>query len=326
MMTTIYSKNTAMKCKATLQFPDCEFPMKSNDQINTFIADRLSSRKSTSLIRLGDGEGAILARPTSENTTLWSTVLSHFGPHVTSDFINSLADELTSAIDNADVIGIRDDLLKVHFPDSNYSLGKVEFTEQFKALFNLRPAEKNINYAGALRLALTHRFFSTHIFRNGVVFGSAWMHFGLSQSGGLARMISTEKHIGLISSRPALAEELESRLNVIVNYYEIPDIYCELRKIRNENLANQLPEQLKQTMEALTVKFQGQLFLVGAGIFGKVYCNKIKKLGGVAIDIGAVCDAWIGIPSRPLVIKTLYDNSVIQVPEGLLLKHQIKNL
>lgn len=309
----------------SLQYPNCEFPLLSNAQISCFIEDRLSNRKSVSLIRLGDGEGAILARPTAKDKALWSTVLSHFGPHVTSGFINSLADELISAINTADVIGVRDDLLNVHFPESNFDLSQNEFTEQFKTLFHLRSAEQNIDYAGALRLALTHRFLANHKFAKGVLFGGAWMHFGLSQSGDLARLISTEEHIGLVSSKPALAEQLESLLNVKVNYFKIPDIYRELRKNEDHDFANQLPVKLAQMMNTLKVSFQGQLVLVGAGIIGKVYCHRIKELGGVAIDVGSICDAWIGISSRPLVFQSLFGVSDNKVPEALLLKHQIDN-
>lgn len=38
----------------------------------------------------------------------------------------------------------------------------------------------------------------------------------------------------------------------------------------------------------------GQVWLVGAGILGKVYCAAIKRSGGVAIDIGSVMDVWAG--------------------------------
>ena len=315
-----------MSNKEGLQYPHCEFPLLSNEQINSFIGDKLSSRQSASLIRLGDGEGAILARPTPKNTTLWSTVLSHFGPHVTPEFINSLADGLTSAINTADVIGVRDDLLHVDFPESNFDLGQNEFTKQFRTLFKLRSVEKNIGYAGALRLALMHRFLVNHKFQNGALFGSAWMHFGLSQSGDLARLISTEEHISLVSSKPVLAEQLESLLNVRVDYFKIPDIYRELRKNEDHNFANQLPVKLAQILDTLKVSFQGQLFLVGAGIIGKVYCHRIKELGGVALDIGSVCDAWIGIPSRLLVLRSIFGVSDNKVPDALLLKRQVDNL
>jgi hypothetical protein len=38
----------------------------------------------------------------------------------------------------------------------------------------------------------------------------------------------------------------------------------------------------------------GQLWLVGAGTLGKMYCGAIRAAGGVAIDVGALFDLWAG--------------------------------
>lgn len=38
----------------------------------------------------------------------------------------------------------------------------------------------------------------------------------------------------------------------------------------------------------------GQLWLVGAGILGKLYCSAIRSAGAVAVDLGSVLDAWAG--------------------------------
>ncbi|MDY6885713.1 MAG: hypothetical protein SWL02_18320 [Pseudomonadota bacterium] len=43
---------------------------------------------------------------------------------------------------------------------------------------------------------------------------------------------------------------------------------------------------------------KGHVYLVGAGILGKVYCHQIKKSGGIALDVGSVPDVWVGKPSR----------------------------
>jgi hypothetical protein len=37
-----------------------------------------------------------------------------------------------------------------------------------------------------------------------------------------------------------------------------------------------------------------QIFLLGAGAWGRGYSDYIKSLGGIAIDIGKVCDLWAG--------------------------------
>lgn len=44
------------------------------------------------------------------------------------------------------------------------------------------------------------------------------------------------------------------------------------------------------------------LFLIGAGFLGKIYCDEVKKSGGRAFDVGRLFDFWSGvrnIDSRP---------------------------
>lgn len=42
----------------------------------------------------------------------------------------------------------------------------------------------------------------------------------------------------------------------------------------------------------------GGIYLVGAGGLGKIYCQWVKELGGVALDIGSTFDGWAGYPTR----------------------------
>ena len=46
--------------------------------------------------------------------------------------------------------------------------------------------------------------------------------------------------------------------------------------------------------ETLAVPFRGAVFVVGAGAPGKIYCQWIKERGGIALDIGSICDGWAG--------------------------------
>jgi len=65
------------------------------------------------------------------------------------------------------------------------------------------------------------------------------------------------------------------------------------------------PDGFNDIERGLTVPFPGALFLVGAGVFGKVYCHWIKQRGGIAVDIGSIFDSWakvgrVGHPVRSL--------------------------
>lgn len=59
------------------------------------------------------------------------------------------------------------------------------------------------------------------------------------------------------------------------------------------------PEQFYSIKESLIdIPVKGNLFLVGAGILGKIYCDWIKQAGGIAVDIGGVFDHWAGLKTR----------------------------
>ncbi|MGI4748082.1 MAG: hypothetical protein ACRYFY_18865, partial [Janthinobacterium lividum] len=44
----------------------------------------------------------------------------------------------------------------------------------------------------------------------------------------------------------------------------------------------------------------GVLYLVAAGLLGKMYCLSLRRAGAVAIDIGSTADYWMGEATRAL--------------------------
>jgi len=47
-----------------------------------------------------------------------------------------------------------------------------------------------------------------------------------------------------------------------------------------------------------TQDIKNQIFLIGAGGLGKIYCMEVKKAGGIALDIGSLFDGWKGYVTR----------------------------
>lgn len=58
------------------------------------------------------------------------------------------------------------------------------------------------------------------------------------------------------------------------------------------------PEFMADLRARLEVRVPGEIFLVGAGMFGKELCIRIKELGGVALDLGSCLDFAVGKASR----------------------------
>ena len=53
-------------------------------------------------------------------------------------------------------------------------------------------------------------------------------------------------------------------------------------------------DRYREILRDLVVPEPGAIFLVAAGLLGKVYCARIHELGGIAIDIGSLADGWMG--------------------------------
>ena len=300
--------------KAPLQLVDC-------DSIAEEISSKIKAKIPMSLIRLGDGEGALLFwKKGMQNPHYQAHLQRHLGSHINEGDILQLQNLVVRAIDNVDILGVRDDIINVEFQQDLYDHDPDTFLAGFKKVFPLRNVEKGLNYHSAFRLAGLHDFVATHKFSKNTIFTTAWIHFELSAAHHLVSFMEGQKRIGLISSKPQLASAIESIFNIPVDFYHPPNDspFVEGGPIH-------FPDQFSKILKSLKVEERGQLFLVGAGLCGKVYCDQIKSLGGIGLDIGAVCDAWINEASRPLVYKHHYDNQGNTVPDVLLLKNQTKS-
>jgi tetratricopeptide (TPR) repeat protein len=106
--------------------------------------------------------------------------------------------------------------------------------------------------------------------------------------------------LGVVSPHPDLARLLGRYLGINqVASYVIPG---EMRLPERPGLVRgngHFPDRYKQLITELAIPYAGAVFLVAGGLLGKIYCAHIKRLGGIAIDIGAVADAWTGYATRP---------------------------
>jgi hypothetical protein len=117
----------------------------------------------------------------------------------------------------------------------------------------------------------------------------------------LERLLGGLDFLGVVSPHPDLAERLQRRLGIeTVRSYDIPG-EGRLQRPRDAlDRGRHFPEFYDELMAGLTVPRQGAVFLVAGGLLGKIYCDRIRNLGGIALDIGALADAWMGINSRGL--------------------------
>ena len=72
--------------------------------------------------------------------------------------------------------------------------------------------------------------------------------------------------------------------------FGVPDMYwyplSDLLLCTDAQRMRHFPARSEALRQELDIDFPGNLFLVGAGKYGKIYCSWIKERGGIAIDVG----------------------------------------
>lgn len=110
----------------------------------------------------------------------------------------------------------------------------------------------------------------------------------------LRPLLAEQPFLGVVGSHPDLAERLgrfcqigETRTYLVPAALHRTDVAASLRG------HGHYPGLFEQTLASVAVPYPGAVFLVAAGLLGAVYCDRIKQLGGIAIDIDALIGRWM---------------------------------
>jgi len=235
------------------------------EQIQQRIIDSLERGVGFSLVRLGDGEGLFLAgeRPclggATTNGRQRDAQLSENG-HLPSDLQAALIERLLEAVASADIVGV---------PDLSQCLqGPEDYSRVLPILWRCLSPER--------QLALPARLLP----------GGCHLHLFWLAVGAYEQPPFTSVH-GVIA--PLLPACLAGR----VSWQPIPG-----EKGHHTDVVGpaHYPVIYEETLVWIERQASpGRLFLVGAGILGKIYCDAIRRRGGVAVDVGSVMDLCGGI-------------------------------
>jgi len=241
------------------------------------VADRVleAMRAGTglSVIRLGDGESRMLAWPefTERRTPLFESLRYWFGAASFShEDLDCMADGLRAAVVSADIVGV---------PDEAHRRQRKEWAEveSYLKMYNLITDSPLAN---------------------------ANLHIELFTSNALANILAATDSVTVIGCRD-VADYLKSHYGVKdVRWLPVPV------EAQMDGFAptEHWPDRFDELMcGGITVPKPGHLFLVAAGVLGKIYCARVKGLGGVALDLGSVMDIFAGVRSRSYM-----DNIVCQ--------------
>lgn len=301
-------------------FPTCEFPLLGDSDAIGAIRAAVSAGNPFSMIRVNDGEAVALAF--SEDMTLQDLAYlhGHWGAAgVTLSDVATVRRDLEEAMDGADVVGIRNDIVGVDLPEDLLNRRGPEIHETVVSAFDLRTGEvDNLSVIGARRLVLLHRVLSRHDWPDSQLYCSVWIHWELLASGALASILSDVDEVGLVTSRPELENLVTQRFGVRTSVVTVPDKFVDAQMS-----GAHVPRRYGTIRPELDFP-KGTLVLVGAGIPGKVYCQWLKEAGCIAIDVGSVFDAWVGKASRPRILESRFGIAGgSTVPDSLQLRETV---
>lgn len=101
--------------------------------------------------------------------------------------------------------------------------------------------------------------------------------------------------IGFVGRHPALIQKLRHFCGIAqLGVYIVPADVDQLGLPEAMRTSPQFPQSYEHTMASLQVPYEGAVFLIAAGFLGKAYANRIRSLGGIAIEIGDLADRWAG--------------------------------
>ena len=228
-----------------------------------FLAIRgcVRARHPMSVIRLGDGEGAIMGYPTMTTRMDVDRSLKIWLRHTDVDDrdVVRLSEALKEAVREADIVG---------------APRRKQIQDGFRLWRTVHEEISAFQLPGP-DTALTH----TALHR-------------LLQHALLYRpLLRDADFLGVITCR-RVEEPLRELFGIgEVRWYGVRGELEDTGEIETPHF----PDGFEELRETLEVPYRGAVFLVGAGVFGKIYCQWIKERGGIAIDIGSVFDAWAGV-------------------------------
>ena len=232
----------------------------------------IRQRTPAAVVRFGEGEGRLLAAsPTdAESMQVASNKLRRqTGLRFPPKEVLRVRSLVTNAFDQADVVGIR---------------GSASFSSEHKMWVRRIESELDKRLARGRSAAYV-------------------AHCVLNQDlrGALDSLLEGQRRMSVVSCRD-VQSHLEDQYGIDVRKYQVPSQYT-TRAVDGEyeGVLHDVPiwpEFYEQLRGEISVREPGEVFLVGAGIFGKDLCIRVRELGGVALDMGSCLDDMAGKVTR----------------------------
>lgn len=242
------------------------------EELAEWLKQRVVSREPTAAVRFGDGEARLLLTREGDRKAVDDMALELqgqaailFAPEETLQ----IRRQVSYAFDRADVLGI--------LPGKVDLERRRAWMEKLRGLYDERVA------AGRRPVELAPCIFGMELLED------------------LLELIPGRR-MSVVSCRD-LKPVLESRWGMEdIVAYQVPSQYAR-RYVDGAYEAAMhhvpvWPDAHRKVASELTVRERGEVFLVGAGMFGKDLCIEIRDRGGIAIDMGSALDRFAGKVTR----------------------------
>jgi hypothetical protein len=262
----------------------------SNTEAAPIIASRirkfLTEGQAASLVRVGNAEGSALRltydpiHPT--HFKIFNDVFSsQNGCMINEIEARAFCHKIRRALMSADIVGFRTIDSNVRGPELALILRHIS----------------NGNVEGALGLIYARQFLQDMLSEGRLldrILTSAWIHLALIPF--LTEIMDAADRIIVITGRPELGEAFAKRLGArLQSFITVP-----VEGFRpHDPTESHYGDVCQSVINVLKQDLRGTLILIGAGLFGKIYCHAAKISGAVAIDLGSTFDLLAGVTSRP---------------------------
>lgn len=134
------------------------------------------------------------------------------------------------------------------------------------------------------------------------------IHVRLHLAGFFPRLFAQKVEFGLISCHAGLGMRLAEIFSIRLTRQLIVPEEQGAASVDPEVIAltgltglalPHFPVIYQRHLAALAAPQQGRVWLIAAGVLGKIYAGAIAAAGGVALDIGSIADGWAGNITRP---------------------------
>lgn len=247
----------------------------SLDDLRTRLSAAVTERMPFSIIRLGDGEGWVMGYPEHVSAAqlggIWRTWFGHAGYQDTQ--VATLQESLRTACLAADIVGI---------PEVEANL-----SSDFGRVAPLLARDGWLGPETSLCHSGFHLWFQRYGWYDGLLSGLP--EIGVIGPRDLTRVFLDRFGIERVYWLPTPPE---------MRFADLSEAEIAALTRRNVHLTTRCPELLDHDIPRLMRQRPGLVVLIGAGILGKLYCARVRALGGVAIDLGSMMDLWAGLKTR----------------------------